>query len=161
MGLVLPVDEDEGIENMGDNINLWDSIEVEINAQFESVKITLGELKAIEAGTVIDLTSIYNNKVTLSVENKPIAKGELVIINDRYGVKITDVADTNEPTQSEEILQELAPSEVEQSAEPGAEDEFISEEGDAFEHPVSDIPGADNSDEDFDYSDFELEDEDI
>ena len=69
LGLVIPVDNDGGSEEMTDNTNLWDSIEVEMDAQFDTVKITLGELKNIEEGLVVDLTSIYDNKVTLSVEN--------------------------------------------------------------------------------------------
>ena len=84
LGLVMPFDNDGGNEDMaGENTNLWDSIEVEMSAQFDTVKITLGELKNIEQGLVVDLTSIYDNKVTLSVEDKPIARGELVIVNDR------------------------------------------------------------------------------
>ena len=81
LGLVMPVENEGGENNMaGENTNLWDSIEVEMSAQFDTVKITLGELKKIEEGLVVDLTSIYDNKVTLSVEDKPIARGELVIV---------------------------------------------------------------------------------
>ena len=34
---------------------------------------------------------MYDNNVTLKVEGKPIASGSLVIVNDRYGVKIDNV----------------------------------------------------------------------
>lgn len=150
LGLVLPFDNDEGESEMADNTNLWDSIEVEMSAQFDAVKITLGELKNIESGLVVDLTSIYDNKVTLSVENKPIARGELVIVNDRYGVKIDEVI-VNTDKNSEAALQD--------------EDEIPQEE--TFEEDNQEIveeqPFEENSDEEdeFDYSDFELEDEDI
>lgn len=150
LGLVLPFDNDEGESEMADNTNLWDSIEVEMSAQFDAVKITLGELKNIESGLVVDLTSIYDNKVTLSVENKPIARGELVIVNDRYGVKIDEVI-VNTDKNSEAALQD--------------EDEIPQEE--TFEEDNQEIveeqPLEENSDEEdeFDYSDFELEDEDI
>lgn len=150
LGLVLPFDNDEGESEMADNTNLWDSIEVEMSAQFDAVKITLGELKNIENGLVVDLTSIYDNKVTLSVENKPIARGELVIVNDRYGVKIDEVI-VNTDKNSEAALQD--------------EDEIPQEE--TFEEDNQEIveeqPIEENSDEEdeFDYSDFELEDEDI
>ena len=158
LGLVMPVDNDGGNEEMaGENTNLWDSIEVEMDAQFDTVKITLGELKSIEKGLVVDLTSIYDNKVTLSVENKPIARGELVIVNDRYGVKIDEViaktpkAENNqvEATQNEEI------SEVQSSDFDDSTMEFNEEEN-------STAPAQNTDEEDeFDYSDFELEDEDI
>lgn len=152
LGLVMPFDNDEGESEMTDTTNLWDSIEVEMAAQFDSVKITLGELKNIEEGLVVDLTSIYNNKVTLSVENKPIAKGELVIVNDRYGVKIDEVItpsdSQNEQVQSNEV------ENIEEVNEPADDyQEYNSEEEVPSEAP--------HEDDEFDYSDFELEDDDI
>ena len=159
LGLVIPVDNDGGSEEMTDSTNLWDSIEVEMDAQFDTVKITLGELKNIEEGLVVDLTSIYDNKVTLSVENKPIARGELVIVNDRYGVKIDEViarAPKNETTEETAL-----PAEEEQPMS----DDFSDETMDMDENPPQQENvenNEQNSDEDeFDYSDFELEDEDI
>ena len=158
LGLVIPVDNDGGEENMtADNTNIWDSIEVEMDAQFDSVKITLGELKNIEKGLVVDLTSIYDNKVTLSVENKPIARGELVIINDRYGVKIDEVvAKTSNEKQQLEAPVEVENTEFDEEnpQDFSEEDEFSTEEEPQEEQHPSD-------EDEFDYSDFELEDDDI
>lgn len=156
LGLVMPVDNDGGNEDMADNTNLWDSIEVEMSAQFDTVKITLGELKNIEKGLVVDLTSIYDNKVTLSVENKPIARGELVIVNDRYGVKIDEVI---APSPKSDESQNTLPEQSDDFANVG-EDSFADDEN-MPEQSVQQ-PEVQNPDEDeFDYSDFELEDEDI
>lgn len=151
LSLVVPIDDDGGSEVSEKDINIWDSIEVEMVAKFDAVDITLGELKKIQAGMVVDLTSIYQNRVTLSVEDKPIASGELVIVNDKYGVKITEVH---------------APKVTEVSTMPAASDDLSPEQTESA--PVSDMPnvagveasvgGAD--DEEFDYSDFDLE-EDI
>jgi flagellar motor switch/type III secretory pathway protein FliN len=150
LGLVLPFDNDEGEDdNMSENTNLWDSIEVEMSAQFDAVKITLGELKSIEEGLVVDLTSIYNNKVTLSVENKPIAKGELVIVNDRYGVKIEEVITKSSQNPQEQIPQENSNDDV-------AQDDIVEGEQESAEQQQET-----SEDDEFDYSDFELEDEDI
>ena len=155
LGLVEPFDNDEGDSTMTDSTNLWDSIEVEMSAQFDTVKITLGELKNIERGLVVDLTSIYDNRVTLSVEDKPIAKGELVIVNDRYGVKIDEVivAGTSQP--EEQTLQVEEPAE---ETEQQNDEEFEQEN---IEEVPEDNPEENNDEDEFDYSDFELEDEDI
>jgi len=164
MDLLIPQENDEGDEMSSSEKNIWDSIEVEMVAEFDSVKISLGELKDIEEGLVVDLASLYDNNVTLKVEDKPIASGTLCIINDRYGVKINNViADGGDSSHIEpyhdEVVDESAEeysdegeySETEdESAEEYAEDEY--EEGEDDE---------DNSDEEFDYSDFELEDENI
>lgn len=143
-GLVTPI-EDNGGEEMGAK-NLWDSIEVEMNAEFDAVKITLGDLKNIEQGNVVDLTSIYDNKITLRVEDKTIARGDLVIVNDRYGVKITEI---------------IANKQTEQSS-PNTND--ITDENDFYpqEEMIQAQPHAEqNMDEndEFDYSDFELDDD--
>ena len=146
-------DYNDGGNNMPDtNQNIWDSIEVEMSAEFDTVKITLGELKNIEEGLVVDITSLYDNNVTLKVENKPIASGALVIVNDRYGVKINNIiadgvqggtAKKSTQGNTQETINEPSEETQTQQAPPEAEQ-------------------AEKNDEDeFDYSDFELEDDNI
>ena len=120
--------------------NMWDSILVDIVAEFDNVKLTLGELKQISEGLVIDLGSVYENKVRLRVENQVVATGELVILNDRYGVRIDKVA----KVKSNEVKKEQ-PAKQEAKA------------------PVKENPkqAPKKGDENFDYSDFEIEDESI
>lgn len=147
-GIVTSIDDDGG-ESMSDNSspqNLWDSIQVDMDAEFDSVKISLGDLKNIQNGMVVDLMSIYDNKVSLKVENKLIARGELVIVNDRYGVKI-DETFAHVPPQ---VQQENMPVQEEQGVP--QIDEIPQDAGEA--------PQA-GGEEEFDYSDFNLDDEDI
>ena len=127
-----------------------------VNALADTVKITLGELKNIEQGLVVDLTSIYDNKVTLSVEDKPIARGELVIVNDRYGVKI------------DEVIAPSVKNNIEESALPVQNDEFTDETEETVvnenmpqQAEIQAGGQAPDEEDEFDYSDFELEDEDI
>ena len=109
------------------NTNLWDSIQVDMTAEFDKVKLSLGELKSIEEGLIVDLCSVYDNKISLKVGGKTVALGELVNINDRFGVKIEKVQDGDS-----------APS-APQGEEP--------------------VQAGENAEEDFDYSDFEVEEE--
>ena len=156
LGLVMPVDYDGGNEEMaGENTNLWDSIEVEMDAQFDTVKITLGELKSIEKGLVVDLTSIYDNKVTLSVENKPIARGELVIVNDRYGVKIDEVIAKTPKVENNQAAQ-MQNEEIVDTQTSDFDDSNME-----FQEETPPAQSQNPDEDEFDYSDFELEDEDI
>lgn len=156
LGLVMPVDNDGGNEEMaGENTNLWDSIEVEMDAQFDTVKITLGELKSIEKGLVVDLTSIYDNKVTLSVENKPIARGELVIVNDRYGVKIDEVIAKTPKVENNQAAQ-MQNEEIVDTQTSDFDDSNME-----FQEETPPAQSQNPDEDEFDYSDFELEDEDI
>lgn len=122
--------EDGGGNNMDENTNtnLWDSIQVDMSAEFDKVKVTLGELKSIEEGLIVDLCSVYDNKVSLKVGGKLVASGELVIINDRFGVRIEKVNDEKSPAP------ETPAGRAEESS-----------------------PEGEKAGEDFDYSDFEVE----
>ena len=153
MDLLIPEDNDDGGEAMSSTQNIWDSIEVEMYAEFDAVIISLGELKNIVDGLVVDLTSLYDNNVTLKVEGKPIASGSLVIVNDRYGVKITnEIADSGETPM---------PRPARAQVEDGMEVEDNYQEQEVAPAPQAEEQFADNEDEEFDYSDFELEDENI
>ncbi len=165
MDLLIPETIDGG-DNMSDtHQNIWDSIEVEMNAEFDAVKITLGELKDIEEGLVVDLTSLYDNNVTLKVEGKPIASGSLVIINDRYGVKINNViaqsGNSQTPAKTTSATQN---NNNDMEPETSNNEEFENNEPENTQQDFQNenIEGNEGeSDEEFDYSDFELEDENI
>ena len=116
-------------------------------------KITLGDLKKIHSGKVIELASVYRNGVTLTVEDKVIARGELVIINDKYGVKVTDVVVPTIDTQVVSAAQKPVASKNSET------DETVEEVSESLENQEAEQGTAAEEDE-FDYSDFDLE-EDI
>jgi flagellar motor switch/type III secretory pathway protein FliN len=153
-GILTSIDNNNGGHNMEKNPlsqSLWDEIQVEMGAEFEKVKITLGELKNIEEGLVLDLSSVYENKITLKVENKVIATGELIIVNDRYGVKIDEVF-ASEPA---------TPAPVQEAFASFADHHEESYEGEASTQEAPPAQEVTNAEEEFDYSDFELDDQDI
>lgn len=162
--IMLPYEiNNEGDNEMADNVNLWDSIEVDLVAHFDGVKISLGELKKIQQGLVMDVSPIYKNRVTLSVEDKDIAYGELVIVNDRYGVKVNELvagaAESAGENAAGAYVQQSAPApQPEQTVEGDVPSEPVPQQAETSQQPAE--GGADEEDE-FDYSDFELEDEDI
>lgn len=152
-GILTTIDNDNGGHNMERSAlsrSLWDEIQVEMGAEFEKVKITLGELKNIEEGLVLDLSSVYDNKITLKVEDKTIATGELIIVNDRYGVRITEVM-AEEPA---------APQAHQDNFASFAEHHEAGEEAMVESEEMVPQETA-NAEEEFDYSDFELDNEDI
>lgn len=157
MDLLIPETSNGGDEMSETHQNIWDTIEVEMNAEFDAVKISLGELKNIEEGLVVDLTSLYDNNVTLKVEGKPIASGSLVIINDRYGVKVNNIIAQNNETATP-VRQANNIQEEEDYSQSTLENESFNDETNEENYSPSNDEGED---EEFDYSDFELEDENI
>ncbi len=164
--LMIELDEDEhdvdGEENT--NKNMWDDIQIEVNARFKKVKMTLGELKHISKGLVIDLGSVFENEISLLVENKTVAKGELVIINDKYAVKINEIiSDTPKPQTQQQTAKPQAAQPQKPAAKPQAAQ---AQKPQAAPKPqaaqpqkpaAKPAPKKDEIEEDFDYSDFEEE----
>lgn len=160
--------DDNGDNPKGDNMtgsdmyNMWDSIQVDIGAEFEKVKLSLGELKQISEGLVVDIGSVYDNKIDLKVENKIVASGELVIINDRYGVRVSQVfTEDNEQNAPDSEIQEIP------------EENFVPEnyeqneyEQDNYEENMPEMnyekpQMTQEVEEDFDYSNFDVDDDDL
>ena len=82
--------------------DIWDNVQVDVCAKFPKVKMSLGELREMAEGVVMELDSVYGNEVVLEVENKNVAKGELVIVGYKYGVKITEIYAQGEDTADEQ-----------------------------------------------------------
>ena len=135
--------------------NLWDDIQVEINAEFDKVKMTIGELKQITQGQIVDLGSIFENEISLYVEEKKVAKGDLIIINDRYAVRLNEIL-SNPKTKIEQPKpqpQQAKPQAQPQQAKPQPQPQQAKPQP----QPQQAKPQtkAQVVDEEFDYSDFE------
>ena len=168
--LMIELDEDEHDIDREENINknMWDDIQIEVNARFKKVKMTLGELKHISKGLVIDLGSVFNNEISLLVEDKTVAKGELVIINDKYAVKINEIiSDTPKVSAQPQQVQAKAQATQAQKAAPKAAAASPQKAQTQKPHQATQAQKAapkaqqpvkkDEVEEDFDYSDFEEE----
>ena len=141
--LVINVNTEGGQETVSE-VNfpmkdIWDSLQVDVNAEFQKIKITLGELKQITEGLVIDIAPIVDNDIYLHVEGKQVACGELVIIGDKFGVKVTKVFQETKQEQADAVKHA-----AEQDDEPVTNASQVEEDID---------------DTDFDYSDFEIDDD--
>ena len=137
--------------------NLWDDIQIEINAEFEKVKMTIGELKQISQGQIVDLGSIFDNEISLFVEDRKVAKGELIIINDRYAVRLNEVL--SNVTQAETVSQAAAKPQG-APAQAAAKSQGIPAQPQRPQGVPQKPQGAPakpqaSENEDFDYSDFE------
>ncbi len=168
--LMFDLDDDE--EDLGadmtDEKNIWDGIQIEVGAEFDKVKMTLGELKQISEGLVIELGPVFNNKVSLLVENKVVARGELIIINDKYGVKIDEIISSGSKEQEETIEdtpinQQPAQTQTHEAVQnPNPQPKPVQNPAPNTAKKTASKPKdedeEDEDEEEFDYSDFEEED---
>ena len=158
--------EDNGNSPKGDNkmtnpdiYNMWDTIQVDIGAEFEKVKMSLGELKQISEGLVVDIGSVYDNQIDLKVEDKIVASGELIFINDRYGVKINKIFTEEKNQASENVQYNESNENLETDLPEDSEQEPYDEN--TYQNSVQTHDDTTVDDEDFDYSDFDVDEDDL
>jgi flagellar motor switch protein FliN/FliY len=73
------------------NLNLVLDVPVSLTIELGSCQLPMREVLQLAVGSVIQLEKPADAPVDLSVNGKLIARGEVVVIEDRYGVKITEV----------------------------------------------------------------------
>ena len=69
------------------------SIEMRLSVEIGATRMTLAELAALEPGAVVELDRRSDERIDILVNDRLLAKGEVVTIGDRFGVRIIDLAD--------------------------------------------------------------------
>ena len=67
------------------------NVELPISVSFGSLEMLLEEVLKLNAGSVIELDKSVNDPVTIAVNHRRIAKGEMVMIGDNLGIRILEV----------------------------------------------------------------------
>jgi flagellar motor switch protein FliN len=66
-------------------------VPVELAVEIGRTRMTIGETLALGPGSIITLNRLAGEPVDLLVNGKPIARGEVVVIDEEFGLRITDV----------------------------------------------------------------------
>lgn len=61
-----------------------------------STTLTLGEVLNLGPGSVVELDNLVEELVDIKVNGKLVAKGEIVVVEEKFGVKITDIVEREE-----------------------------------------------------------------
>ena len=67
------------------------SLPLELSAEFQKVLIPLKQVLELKSGGVLPLGSVLDSELVLTAQGKPVAKGELVIVGNQFGMRITDL----------------------------------------------------------------------
>jgi flagellar motor switch protein FliN len=65
---------------------------VELTVEVGRTKMPLGQAMALGPGSVITLDRLADQPVDLLVNGKLIARGEVVVIDEEFGLRITDIS---------------------------------------------------------------------
>ena len=82
------------------NIDLLLDVELPIVVSFGETEMPLKEVLRLGVGSVIELDKSVNDPVTIIVNDKPIARGEVVMVDGNYGVRVLEVESTAERLRS-------------------------------------------------------------
>ena len=73
------------------NLNLVLDVELNVTLRFGQRLLTLREVLDLTSGSVVELDRQVEEPVELLLEGKVIARGEAVVIDGNYGLRVTDV----------------------------------------------------------------------
>jgi flagellar motor switch protein FliN/FliY len=68
------------------------NITVTMSIEVGRAQIKIRDLMRLTQGSVVELDRIAGEPLDLLVNNTVVAQGEIVLVNDRYGVRLTRVA---------------------------------------------------------------------
>jgi flagellar motor switch protein FliN len=95
-------DEDPSLEDFKPmspgNINpeVLQNISVTLSIEVGRAQIKIKDLMRLTQGSVVELDRIAGEPLDLLVNNSVVAQGEIVLVNDRYGVRLTRVVPSSE-----------------------------------------------------------------
>ncbi len=77
-------------------------VPVELAVEIGRTRMTIGETLALGPGSIVTLNRLAGEPVDLLVNGKPIARGEVVVIDEEFGLRISEVAAAADPAPSPE-----------------------------------------------------------
>jgi flagellar motor switch protein FliN len=75
----------------GGNLDLLSGISLRVSVEVGSASLTLSELLRLGEGSVVELDRQANDLLDILANGTLIAKGEIVEVDGRYGIRVVDV----------------------------------------------------------------------
>ena len=99
--------EDQNVSGTGtlsskeiQNLDLILDIPLTVTVELGRSKMLINDLLQLGQGSVIELTKLVGEPLEVLVNDKLVARGEVVVVNDKFGVRLTDIVSPMERVQS-------------------------------------------------------------
>ncbi len=94
-GLGDPIDQD--LRRLGD-------VPLEMSVEIGRTQMTVGDTLDLRAGSIVTLDRLAGEPVDLLVNGTPIARGEVVVVDEQFGLRVTEIleGDGSAPSQESE-----------------------------------------------------------
>ncbi|MFD2443532.1 flagellar motor switch phosphatase FliY [Bacillus sp. CGMCC 1.16607] len=73
------------------NLNMLLDIPLQVSVELGRTKRSVKEILELSSGSIIELDKLAGEPVDILVNNRLIAKGEVVVIDENFGVRVTDI----------------------------------------------------------------------
>ncbi|WP_259345524.1 flagellar motor switch phosphatase FliY [Priestia aryabhattai] len=73
------------------NLDMLLDIPLQVTVELGRTKRTVQEILALSSGSIIELDKLAGEPVDILINSKLIAKGEVVVIDENFGVRVTDI----------------------------------------------------------------------
>ena len=78
------------------NFDLLLDVPLEVTVEIGRARLAIRDLLQLGAGSVVELAKPAGEPLDVLINGKPIARGEAVMVNDRFGVRLTDIISPSE-----------------------------------------------------------------
>ncbi|WP_187646989.1 FliM/FliN family flagellar motor switch protein [Nitrosophilus labii] len=85
-------EETKKIESFIQDLSFLNDVQLKVNVSVGSTKKMLFEIVSLKEGDVLKLDSNIEGYINVYINNQSFAIGEMVVANDKYGVRIIDLA---------------------------------------------------------------------
>ncbi|SDF63700.1 flagellar motor switch protein FliN/FliY [Massilia sp. PDC64] len=82
----------DGPAVLGGNLRLLDKVPVTLSVAVGQVETTVGELLALQEASVLKIDRRADTPIDVILNGQVIARGQLVAVDDNFGIRITEVA---------------------------------------------------------------------
>jgi len=82
------------------NIDMVLDIRLVATARLGRVEMAIGDILALGPGSIIDVGRLVDEPVELLVNNKLIARGDVVVVDEKFGLRITEIISPKERIES-------------------------------------------------------------
>lgn len=74
-----------------ERLDLLSNVEMDVTAELGRTRMTVRELLSLTPGVVVELDRMAGSPIDLFVNGTLIARGEVVVIDEEFGVRITEI----------------------------------------------------------------------
>lgn len=81
-----------GASLLESNLSLIQGVKVNLSVLIGGTTVSIGELLALKDGAVLKLDRLANQPIDVLLDDRVVARGRLVAVEDNFGVSITEIA---------------------------------------------------------------------